>query len=101
MSAQEMKTMDDVRTRIQGAIDAAWPAGMSLSEEDFQSEISARLDEIAVSYMAQFPDLRTMSLDEWLAEHREALSEEERAIALEILQAYDVEPAQDESPDGP
>lgn len=91
MSAEEIKTIEDARRRIQKAIDDAWPAGMALDESGFNLEIASRLDIVARQYMDQFSELRVMSLDEWLLEHREALSNEERAVGYEILHAYDVD----------
>lgn len=85
--------------KIQEAIDAAWPVGM-ISEEAMIQEIKARLDDPALiqefemrlhdearQFMETRPDLRIMSLDEWLVEHREALSEEERKTGAAILDA--------------
>lgn len=97
MAKAEIQNLSDARQRIQTALDEAWPSGMSLNEADFNLEIASRLDVVALDYMQQFKTLRAISMDEWLAEHREALTGEERAIGHEILQAYDTEPP-DETP---
>jgi hypothetical protein len=89
MTDKLLTTLEDVQSAIRAAIDAAWPAGMSLGDEDFQLEINARLDDVARSYMAQFPHLREMSLDEWLVEHHDTLTAPQREMGREILQAYD------------
>lgn len=79
---------ETIEHKIQAAIDEAWPTAMALSEADFQLEIDRRLDVLAVGFMAKRPDLPTMSLDDWLAEHHEKLSEKERLDAIAILDAY-------------
>lgn len=47
--------------------------------------------------MGQFPGLRQMSLDEWLAEHHKALSETDRRAGYELLSAYDQDHAGSEN----
>ncbi|MDH2328311.1 hypothetical protein QCN27_15705 [Cereibacter sp. SYSU M97828] len=81
-------TPAEMRRKIREAIDAAWPAGMSLDAEQFQREIDSRLDAIAVAFMATRPDLASKSLDDWLAEHHDRLSNDERRAALCLLDAY-------------
>lgn len=45
----------------------------------------ARLDALALSFMATRPDLPVMSLDEFLAKHHDRLSPDERAAGEAIL----------------
>lgn len=82
-----MRDVDQVRARVQAAVDAAGPAGMI--PNGFERELTDRLDALAREFMGQFPELRQMSLDEWLAEHHEALSEMDRRAGYELLAAYD------------
>jgi hypothetical protein len=82
-----MRDVDQVRARVQAAVDAAGPAGMI--PDGFERELTSRLDALAREFMGQFPELPQMSLDEWLAEHHETLSETERRAGYELLAAYD------------
>lgn len=47
------------------------------------------LDKIARSFMESRADLQAMSLDDWMMEHSDKLSDRERGAALAILQLYD------------
>jgi len=82
-----MRDVDQVRARVQAAVDAAGPAGMI--PNGFERELTDRLDALAREFMGQFPDLPQMSLDEWLAQHHDALSETDRRAGYELLSAYD------------
>ena len=82
-----MRDADQVRARVQAAVEAAGPAGMV--RDGFERELTDRLDALAREFMGRFPDLPQMSLDEWLAEHHEALTETDRAAGYELLAAYD------------
>lgn len=86
-----MRDVDQVRARVQAAVGAAGPAGMV--PDGFERELTDRLDALAREFMGQFHDLPQMSLDEWLAEHHEALSETDRRAGYELLAAYDEDPA--------
>lgn len=46
------------------------------------------MDAAAVALMATRPDLRALSLDEWLIQHHDALTEEERRTAEAILELH-------------
>ena len=48
-------------------------------------EERARADALCAAMMAMRPDLAPMSLDEWILEHREPLSDSEIAAARSIL----------------
>jgi len=79
-----LPTMQD---KIAAAIDAAHSAGM-ISERVHKEEMQSRLDALAQELMATRPDLAEMSLDEWLVEHMDSLSQSERADASAIIAAY-------------
>lgn len=53
-----------------------------------ETEIVSRLDALAIKLMQSRPELDEMSLDEWLAEHHEQLSSDERKAASAIIDAY-------------
>jgi hypothetical protein len=80
-----MKTMHQ---KIQGIIDAAQSSAMSLSDADHAREIDARLDVLACEFMATRRYLTPMSLDEWLAENHDLLTQAERDDGNSILAAY-------------
>lgn len=44
------------------------------------------MDVLALALMETRPDLAQMSLDEWVAEHSESLSDAEQYIAIKILE---------------
>jgi hypothetical protein len=46
------------------------------------------LDREAIALMESRPDLQQMSLDEWLLEHSEKLSDHEKRAASAILDRY-------------
>lgn len=94
-----MIDVDQVRARVQAAVDAAGPAGMIQGK--FEMELNGRLDVLAREFMGQFPDLKEMSLDEWLAQHHDALSETDRRAGYELLSAYDEDPAASEDAPSP
>lgn len=73
--------------KIQAAIDEAHSAGM-IGDAALQTEVACRLDELALELMASRPELKPMSLDEWLIEHMEKLSEAERKNCTAIIDAY-------------
>jgi hypothetical protein len=56
-----MRDVDQVRARVQAAVDAAGPAGMIPG--GFERELGARLDVLAREFMGQLPELPQMSLD--------------------------------------
>jgi len=58
-----------------------WPKG----------EQQRRLDALAKAMMATRPDLKEMSLDEWLVQHSDSLSEKERDAATAISALYDAD----------
>lgn len=70
-----------------GAWDAAkaaafWcPAAIEQRAQD-------RVDQLAIALMQTRPDLAQMSLDEWLAEHFEKLTESERRAATAIIEMH-------------
>lgn len=82
-----MRDVEQVRARIQTAVEAAGPAGMVPG--GFEKEITGQLDALAREFMGQFPHLQQMSLDEWLAQHHDALAETDRRAGYELLAAYD------------
>lgn len=43
------------------------------------------LEDEAAAFVAKRPDLEPMSLDEWLAEHHDHLTADERATGIAIL----------------
>jgi hypothetical protein len=53
------------------------------------NEQSAALDKIANAMMNSRPDLEPMSLDEWLLEHNDKLSDREKQAAFAILRLFD------------
>lgn len=91
-----MQNVEEVRTLVKAAVDAAGPAGMIPG--GFERELAGRLDALAREFMGQFPNLPQMSLDEWLVEHQEALPAEVSRAGYALLAAYDAEPEAGESP---
>lgn len=89
------RDVDQVRARVQ----AAGPAGMI--PDGFERELTDRLDALAREFMGQSPDLLQMSLDEWLTDHHEALSETEPRAGYKLLSAYDEDPAASEDAPSP
>ena len=88
-----MRTMEEWRDRIRDAkVEAAGEKGQ------FGLALAQRLDGLAVALMRTRPDLRELSLDEWLVEHLETLPAETRKIGEELLAAYDTEPEAGEGP---
>jgi len=57
----------------------------------------ARRDTLAAAFMATRPDLRTMSLDEWLIQHHDHLSPDERAAGQAILALHNAENWEDQA----
>lgn len=56
---------------------------------DIDPEVKQLLfDRLCVAFMDCRPDLKQMSLDEWLCEHLEKLSEAERRCAQAIIDLY-------------
>lgn len=92
-----MRDVDQVRARVQAAVDAAGPAGMVPG--GFEEELTGQLDALAREFMGQFPDLPQMSLDEWLVEHHDALNETDRRAGYALLAAYDEEQAPSDTPE--
>lgn len=88
-----MRTMNEWRDLIRDAkVEAAGEEG------PFGLALAQRLDGLALELMRSRPDLREMSLDEWLVEHMGALPTETRKIGEAILAAYDDEPGTGENP---
>lgn len=52
------------------------------------SGTAAAYDRLAVALMETRPDLKQMSLDEWLVEHMDSLSQNERRAASAIIDLY-------------
>lgn len=78
----------NIGRKIQNAIDATANAGMSLDEARLALEIQTRLDVVAIEFMQSRPDLKEMSLDEWVMEHAALLSADEVENAYAIIKAY-------------
>jgi len=91
-----MQNVEEVRTWVQAAVDAAGPAGMIPG--GFERELTGRLDALAREFMGQFPNLPQMSLDEWLVEHQEVLLAEASRAGYALLAAYDEDHAESETP---
>ena len=91
-----MRDVDQVRARVQAAVDAAGPAGMVPGE--FERELTGQLDALAREFMGQFPELPQMSLDEWLAQHHDALAEMDRRAGYVLLAAYDEDHEVEDAP---
>ena len=91
-----MRDVDQVRARVQAAVDAAGPAGMVPG--GFERELTGQLDALAREFMGQFPDLPQMSLDEWLAQHHDALEETDRRAGYALLSAYDEDHGEEDAP---
>lgn len=88
-----MRTMEEWRGRIRDAkVEAA--AG----EGRFGLALAHRLDGLALEVMRNRPDLRELSLDEWLVEHLETLPSDTRKVGEELLAAYDAAPEAGEGP---
>lgn len=47
-----------------------------------------RLDDVARAFMDLRADLKPMSLDEWLVEHQEAISDDMRDLGYQILDLF-------------
>lgn len=77
----------DIDHKIQNALDAAHPAGM-IGDTALQREVASRLDVLALELMESRPELKPMSLDEWVIEHMDHLSEQERYNCSAIINAY-------------
>ena len=88
-----MRDVDQVRARVQAAVEAA-----GMIPDGFERELTDRLDALAREFMGQFPDLPQMSLDEWLAEHHEALTDTDRRAGYELLSAYDEDHRAEDAP---
>jgi predicted transcriptional regulator len=87
-TTQGIQTMSNIATEIQRAVDDTSSASMSLSEDELTLEIARRLDELATTFMSKRPDLASASLDEWLAQHHDQLTRQERQDGMAILEAY-------------
>ena len=88
-----MRTVEEWRGRIRDAkVEAAGEEG------PFGLALARRLDGLALELMRTRPDLRELSLDEWLVEHLETLPAETRKVGEELLAAYDAEPEAGEEP---
>lgn len=88
-----MQRMKEWQDRIRDAkVEAA--AG----EGRFGLALAHRLDGLALELMRTRPDLRELSLDEWLVEHLETLPTETRKVGEELLAAYDAAPEAGEGP---
>lgn len=88
-----MRTMREWRDLIRDAkVEAAEEEG------PFGLALARRLDGLALELMRTRPDLRELSLDEWLVEHLETLPAETRKVGEELLAAYDAEPEAGEEP---
>lgn len=88
-----MRTMREWRDLIRDAkVEAAKEEG------PFGLALARRLDGLALELMRTRPDLRELSLDEWLVEHLETLPAETRKVGEELLAAYDAEPEAGEEP---
>lgn len=48
----------------------------------------AKIDALAIAMMETRPDLKQMSLDEWVIEHAEKLTDAERRAASAIVQMH-------------
>jgi DNA-binding SARP family transcriptional activator len=78
----------NIGQKIQNAIDATADASMALDEAHFALEIQSRLDVVAIEFMQSRPDLKEMSLDEWVIEHAGSLTADEVEDAYAIIEAY-------------
>ena len=50
--------------------------------------VQERLDKVIEAFMATRPELTPMSLDEWLVEHFDHLSDAERRAATALIDLY-------------
>jgi len=66
--------------------DTYWDAGPE--EEIIEWLAVERADKLARTFMDLRSDLTKLSLDEWLIEHNDVLTEAERAIGSEILKHH-------------